>query len=150
MTGDRGESTSAGTECAGAIAGPEAKMIHRSKPEIENNLWVRNIASNNHNKKQRVAARTAWEVSPVRRLTGGRVESRRIFRPDSGQRQSHCDTHSNFDEPMDGDDPRGCGVRGKHNDCERNSSKPVGRFIKAQRGAQDSHDEYSNAEHRSV
>src|ERR1700677_742878 len=58
MVGDRGESTSAGPACAGAIAGPEAKMIHRSKPEIENNLWVRNIASNNHNKKQRVAART--------------------------------------------------------------------------------------------
>src|ERR1700685_567731 len=101
MPGDRGESTSARTECDGAIAGPEAKMIHRSKPEIENNLWVRNIASNNHNKKQRVAARTAWEVSPVSRLAGGRVKSRRIFRPNSSQRQSHRDTHSHFAATMD-------------------------------------------------
>jgi hypothetical protein len=61
MVGDRGESTSAGTASAGAIAGPEAKMVQRSKPEIENKLWVRNIASNNHNKKQRIAARTGWK-----------------------------------------------------------------------------------------
>ena len=64
MTGDRGESTSAGTECAGAIAGPEAKMVQRSKEETENNLSVRSIASNNHNKKKRGAERAGWKSIP--------------------------------------------------------------------------------------
>ena len=122
-------------------------MIQRSKPEIENNLWVRNITSKNHNKKQRVAARTGWEVSPVPWLAGMRVEIRRIFRPNGGQRQSHRDTQSNFDETMDGDYPRGSGVREEHDDCERNPGKPIGGFIKPQRGAHDSHNEYSDAEH---
>ena len=90
------------------------------------------------------------DVYSAQWLMGWRVEGRRIFRPNGGQRQSHRDTHSNFDETMDGNYPRGSGVRDEHNDCECNPGKPIGGLIKPQSGAHDSHNEYSDAEHGGV